>query len=143
MKNGMIIFFLMYSVTGFAQNIVGLWKTIDDESGKPRSIVQIEKKGDKYYGKIIKLFREANEDQDPICEECPGDKKNKKVIGMEIIADKVYDEDDKVYNDGEILDPESGNIYECKIWIGQDGNLNVRGYILFLFRTQTWLPFNE
>lgn len=123
-----------------AQSIVGQWKTIDDETGKPRSIVEIEERDGKFYGKIIKLFREPGEEQDPVCKECDGKKKGQKVIGMEIITDMKYDEGDKEYSKGEILDPESGNVYECKLWV-EDSNLKVRGYVMFLYRTQTWLPY--
>jgi len=120
-----------------AQDIFGKWKTIDDDTGKPRSIVEIYKKDGKAYGKILKLFREPGEDLDPICDECTDYRKNKKVIGLTIITDMEWDVDE--WDDGEILDPENGKVYDCKLWI-EDGNLKVRGYIAFFFRTQTWLP---
>lgn len=140
MKPLLIVLIVTLSSALSAQSIVGKWKTIDDETGKPRSILQIEEKDGKYYGKIIQLFREPGEDPDPICDECPGKRKDQKVIGMEIISDMEYDASDKEYEDGEILDPESGSIYDCKLWV-EEGNLKVRGYIMFLFRTQTWLPY--
>ncbi|UXP33841.1 DUF2147 domain-containing protein [Reichenbachiella agarivorans] len=123
-----------------AQSIVGKWKTIDDESGKPKSVVEIFQKGDKYYGKVIKLYRTSGEEQDPICVECStkDDRYKQKVIGMEIIRDLI--KSDNEYEDGTILDPENGKIYDCKLWV-EDGKLQVRGYISFLFRTQTWLPY--
>jgi len=125
-----------------AQSIEGKWKTIDDNSGKERSIVEIYKKGDKYFGKIIELYREPGEDPDPLCDACEKDdpRYNQKVIGMEIIQDMEYDEKDNEYDSGTILDPENGNTYDCKLWISDDGNLKVRGYVAFFFRTQTWLP---
>ncbi len=125
-----------------AQSIEGRWKTIDDNSGKERSIVEIYKKGNKYYGKILNLFREPGEDPDPICDKCDEDDSRfkKKVIGMEIIQEMEFDEKDNEYVNGTILDPENGNVYDCKLWIGDDGNLKVRGYVAFFFRTQTWLP---
>lgn len=125
-----------------SQSIVGTWKTIDDESGKPRSVVDIYEKDGRYYGKIIKLFRDPGEDPDPICEECEDYRKGQKVIGMEIITDMKYDKGDDEYRKGEILDPENGNIYDCKLWV-EDGKLKVRGYLLFFYRTQTWLPYSE
>ena len=124
-----------------AQSIVGQWKTIDDESGKPRSIVDIYEKEGRYYGKIVKLFREPGEDPDPVCEECEDHRKGEKVIGMEIITDMKYDKGDNEYRKGEIMDPENGNIYDCKLWV-EEGNLKVRGYLLFFYRTQTWLPYS-
>ena len=99
----------------------------------------IEKDG-LYYGKIIKLFRGPDEEQDPICDECEDHRKDQKIIGMEIITDMKYNKGDEEYKKGEILDPESGNIYDCRMWV-EDGNLKVRGYLLFFYRTQTWLPY--
>ena len=117
-------------------DIVGKWKTIDDETGKPKSIVEIYEKDGKAYGKIVKLFRGPNEEQDPVCTECDDDRKNKKIIGMEIIRGMEKDGDE--WEDGTILDPKNGKIYDCEIWREGD-ELKVRGYIAFLFRTQTWL----
>lgn len=93
-------------------------------------------KDGKAYGKIVKLFREPDEDQDPICDDCTDYRKNQKVLGMTIITDMVLDDDE--WEDGEILDPKNGKIYDCKLWV-EDGKLMVRGYIAFFFRTQTWL----
>ncbi|REE01271.1 uncharacterized protein DUF2147 [Marinoscillum furvescens DSM 4134] len=140
MKTHLTLILLLLGSALSAQTITGKWKTIDDETGKPRSVVKIEKRGDKYFGTIERLFREPGEEQDPVCEVCPGSRKNQKVIGMEIITDMEYDADDEEYTGGEILDPESGNLYDCKLWV-EDGNLKVRGYVMFLYRTQTWLPY--
>jgi uncharacterized protein (DUF2147 family) len=123
----------------FAQSIVGKWKTIDDETGKEKSIVEIFIEDGKAYGKIIKLFRTPDEDQDPICDVCTDHRKDKKIIGMTIITDMVMDDDE--WDDGEILDPNNGKVYDCKLWV-EDGTLQVRGYIAFFFRTQTWLKAN-
>lgn len=134
---------LTYCLAGSAQSIVGKWKTIDDQTGKPRSVVEIFERNGKYFGQIVKLFREPGEDPDPICDECSGKRKNQKVIGMEIITDMEYDAGDNEYNSGEILDPENGSVYDCKLWVSEDGHLKVRGYLLFFFRTQTWLPYED
>ncbi len=135
-----VLFSLFFIASAFAQNtsIVGKWKTIDDETNKPKSIVEIYEKDGKYFGQIKELFREPGEDPDPICDKCPeGDsRKDQKTKGMVIIQDLVKNGD--VYDSGTILDPKDGKIYDCKIWI-EDGNLMLRGYILFFFRTQTWL----
>ena len=117
--------------------IMGKWKTIDDETGKERSIVEIYKKGDQAYGKITKLFRQPNEELDPNCEACPGDRKNKKLIGLEIIRDMEFDQGDQEWKNGTIMDPENGEIYDCKIW-REGEELKVRGYVAFFYRTQTW-----
>lgn len=144
MKTIMTLCLALLSFALSAQSVVGKWRTIDDETGKPKSVVEIYKKGDVYEGKILKLFREPHEEQDPICDDCDEDdpRYNQKVIGMVIIKDMKYYSEDEELNDGTILDPKDGTVYDCKIWLGEDGKLNVRGYVLFLFRTQTWEPYS-
>ncbi len=145
MKRNIILItgiFILLSTFQFAnaQNtIVGRWKTIDDETKLPKSIVSIYKEGDKFYGKIDSLYRQPGEDPDPVCSKCPDDdpRKDKRIVGMVIIKDMV--QDDNEWEDGTILDPKKGKIYDCKLWI-EDGNLRVRGYLFFLYRTQTWYP---
>jgi uncharacterized protein (DUF2147 family) len=119
-----------------AQDIAGRWTTIDDESGKPRSVVEITVNGDKATGRIIRLFRSPNEEQDPSCTKCTDDRKGRKVIGLEII--RAMEKDGDEWEDGTILDPENGKIYDCKLWV-ENGELKVRGYVAFFFRTQTWI----
>lgn len=119
------------------EDITGKWKTIDDNTNEPRSIVEIYQKNGEYYGNIIKIFTKQGEDPDPVCEKCTDYRKNKKVIGMEIISSMKKDGDE--FSGGKILDPEDGNLYRCKIWLDNEGNLKVRGYLFFFYRTQTWL----
>jgi uncharacterized protein (DUF2147 family) len=140
MKLTLIIIFTLISTALYAQDIFGKWKTIDDNTGKERSIVEITKKDGKAYGKILKLFREPGEDPDPYCDECTDHRKDKRVIGMTIITDMVQDGDE--WEDGEILDPENGKVYDCRLWV-EDGKLKVRGYVAFFFRTQTWHPIKD
>ncbi len=115
--------------------IIGKWKTIDENTGKARAVVEIFQQGDIFAGKIIKTFPGPGEDVDPICDKCQGADKDKKIIGLEIIKDLIYDGEE--WEDGTILDAEHGKTYNCKLWV-EDGNLKVRGYIAFFFRTQTW-----
>ena len=143
MKKGItILFFVVMAIAVNAQSVLGKWKTIDDETGKPKSIVEISQKDGKLYGTIVKLFREEGEDPDPICDDCTDDRKDQKVIGMEIIRD--MEKDGNEWDDGTICDPKNGKVYDCKLWL-EDGNpnkLNVRGYIAFFFRTQYWERVN-
>ena len=121
-----------------AQNtILGRWKTIDDETGREKSIVTIYKENGKFYGRVDTLFRLPDEDPNPTCSKCPDDdpRKDKLIKGMIVIKDMVQDGDEWV--DGTILDPKKGKIYDCKLWL-EDGKLKVRGYLFFLYRTQTW-----
>jgi len=134
------IFFLSFllcnTILLSAQSITGEWKTIDDETGDPKSVVTVYEYDGKVYGKIVRLFRTPEEDQDPTCKECKGAKKGQKIIGMEIMEGLVKDGDE--YDDGTILDPDNGKVYDCKIWL-EDGKLQVRGYIGPFFRTQEWV----
>ncbi len=142
MRLSFFTLFLFVCGIVFSQDaILRQWKTIDDETGKPRSVVEISERDGKYYGKIVKLFREPNEDPDPVCTECEGELNGQKIIGMEIITEMKYNKGGDEFHKGEILDPENGNVYDCKLWI-EDDQLKVRGYLLFFYRTQTWLPYS-
>lgn len=117
---------------------VGRWKTIDDSTGKTKSIVELWEKDGKVYGKIVDLI---NPDKpDPVCDKCEGDQKNVKIIGMTIL--NGLKKDGKEWSGGKITDPENGKSYKCYIEV-QDGGkkLKVRGYVGFalLGRTQYWL----
>jgi uncharacterized protein (DUF2147 family) len=138
MKPTLLFILLLSTINAWSQTVTGKWKTIDDETGEPKSIVEIFERGGKFYGRIVKLFRKPNEDQDPVCDECDESdaRYKKKVNGMEILKGMARDGDE--YSGGEILDPNNGKIYRCKIWLeGKD--LKLRGYIGPFFRTQTWL----
>ncbi len=130
--------FLLLAGTTSGQGIFGRWVTIDDDSGKKRSIVEIIEREGRAYGRIVQLFREAGEEADPVCDECDpkDDRYNKKVIGMEFIRDMKQDGDE--WEDGTILDPENGKVYDCELWV-ENGKLKVRGFVAFFYRTQTWV----
>lgn len=140
-----IILSMLFSINLNAQHeeITGLWKTIDDETGDPKSVVKIYIQDGKLYGDIVKLFRKPGEDPDPICDKCDEDdpRYNQKVLGMTIITDMEFQKDDNEWEDGEILDPKKGKVYDCKLWV-EEGKLQVRGYVLFFHRTQEWLRYD-
>ena len=134
-----IFYFLAIGSLLAADNtsIVGKWKTIDDKTGEPKSIVEIYEKNGKYFGQIQELFIKEGDNSSPVCDKCPDDdpRKNQPKKGMVIVQELVKNDDE--YSGGTILDPKEGKIYSCKMWI-EDGKLMVRGYIAFFFRTQTW-----
>jgi uncharacterized protein (DUF2147 family) len=118
----------------------GVWKTIDDETGKPKSLVRITENNGEYQGKVVKLFRPADQDQNPKCVKCEDANKDQPIIGMTILTG-LHKEDDE-YAGGRILDPNNGKIYKSKMSLSDDGKkLKVRGYIgvPMLGRTQVWL----
>ena len=124
------------------KSALGRWKTIDDETGKPKSIVEIYLENGKYTGKIVQLFRRPEEDQDPSCDKCPsGDaRKGQKINGMVIIKN-MSKKSDK-YADGEILDPKKGEVYDLTMWLEKENTLKVRGWWGWVYRTQTWYREN-
>jgi uncharacterized protein (DUF2147 family) len=119
---------------------VGLWKTIDDESGKPKSLVRITESNGEFKGKVEKLFRPADQDQNPKCVKCEDANKDQPIIGLTILTGMKQDGDE--YNGGLILDPNNGKAYKSKMSLIEGGKkLKLRGYIgvPMLGRTQIWL----
>ena len=129
---------LLISSLSFAQ-IEGKWKTIDDETGQAKSIVEVFKKSNgQYYGKITQLVEKP---ENETCVKCTDDRKNKPLIGLEII--RGLKKSGNEFTGGTITDPKTGKTYKCTIT--RDGNkLNVRGYVGFslIGRTQTWHKVN-
>jgi uncharacterized protein (DUF2147 family) len=116
---------------------VGMWNTVSDTDGKPRAIVEIVEENGALTGRIAGSLR--GEPLDKTCELCPGERKGKKLIGMEIFSGLKNKNHE--WSGGEILDPDTGNVYRVKIWLEDGGkSLKVRGYIGFslLGRTQQW-----
>ena len=136
----MILLMVFFSSAVLAESTpAGLWRTIDDHNGKEKSLVRIVEVNGEFRGTIEKLFREPGEDPNPNCEKCPGDKKNKPVLGMMILTGLKKDKDQ--WSGGEILDPQNGKIYKCKVWLeNKDRELHLRGFIgvSLLGRTQVW-----
>ena len=134
------ILILILIVFGFkvdvqSQTIFGTWKTVDEKTGKEKALVEIYKKNDEVYGKIVEIFDKSKRDLP--CKFCEGEDKNKPLIGLDIIKgmEKVGDE----YEDGTITNPENGKVYTCKMELTDDPNvLQVRGYVAFFYRTQKW-----
>ena len=129
------------SMTALADPLspVGTWTTIDDETGKPKSLVRITDKDGVISGTIEKLVDPAK--QESKCDECAGDdpRKGKPVIGMTILTG-LKKEGDNVYGGGRILDPNNGKSYNAKVTVIEGGKkLEMRGSILFIGRTQTWI----
>lgn len=119
-----------------AQDIVGIWKTIDDRTNLPTSHVEITKKDGKYFGHVVEMLRDH---PSTLCDKCPGAKKNKPIMHMTILRDMTKEDD--YWTGGKILDPENGKEYKCNIYLISEDKLELRGYIgAPLFgRSQDWL----
>ena len=119
---------------------VGLWKTIDDETGKEKSFVRITEAGGVLSGKVEKIVDPAKQEQ--VCQECTDARKGQKVLGMTIVEGVKKNADGSVWDGGTILDPNNGKVYKVKMTPKDGGKaLDVRGFIGFslLGRTQTWV----
>ena len=135
-----MVFLLPQLVLAQASTPVGLWKTIDDATGKERSYVRIVEVNGELQGKVEKLFDFPGDDPEHLCDKCKGDRKDQPVIGMTILWG--LKDEGKVWKGGEILDPDNGKTYRCKMTVSDNGQeLDVRGYIgiSLIGRTQTWL----
>jgi uncharacterized protein (DUF2147 family) len=116
----------------------GLWKTVDDRTGRPRGFVRIYEQHGQLFGKIESSL--SPEEAKKVCERCSGERKNKPVIGLVILTGMKKNGPE--YNGGEILDPDTGWVYRCKMRLADGGSkLILRGYLglSLLGRSQTWL----
>lgn len=124
----------------FAQSPAGLWKSIDDETGKPKALIRIREAAGAFTGRIEKLLNPS--EPDPKCTKCTDDRKDQKIEGMTILTGLKANGDATEWDDGQILDPNNGKLYKAKMKLVEGGKkLEVRGFIgVSLFgRTQTWL----
>jgi len=121
-----------------AQSVFGKWKTIDDRTGKAKAIISVFKdEAGNMDGKVIEIVEVGKENF--ICEKCKGDLKDKPVLGMTIIQDAEH-QGKGIYKGDTLFDPQQAMTFRCKIWLNPDNpdELMVRGYLAFIYRTQTW-----
>lgn len=125
-----------------AQQITGQWKTVDDETGKTKSIVELYNHKGKVYGKVVQLL--LPEDQGKLCVKCEGKDYNQPIEGLVIVKGLTKNSDNE-YEGGTIFDPQKGKEYKCKMWMDKDSpnTLNVRGYVAFFYRTQKWYQVTD
>ena len=123
------------------QSPIGLWKTMDDKTGKPRAIVRVYVENGKYFGKIEQSFTPGAESR--VCSVCTDERKNQPIIGLLIIRNMT--QRDREYVGGDILDPDTGSVYHCKMHVEGGTRLVLRGYIgiSLLGRNQTWQRMPE
>ena len=125
-----------------SQEIVGKWKTIDDRNGITKAIVELYKKDGLLNGRVVKILEKGKENAR--CIKCKGDLKDKPVEGMQIIY-SFKNDGDGYYKGKRLFDPEQAMTFRGKIWLDpkNSNKLKVRGYLAFLYRTQTWLRYEE
>lgn len=119
---------------------VGLWKTIDDKTGKERSLIRIAESAGVLTGRIEKSL-DPDSDKSAVCDKCTDERKGKPLIGMAIIRNVKQNGDDKaIWDGGDIVDPDNGKTYRLRLKPLEGGKqLEVRGYFGPFFRNQTWI----
>ena len=135
------ILFVAFSASALAQvSPVGVWKTIDDETKKEKSLVRIKETNGVFTGTIEKFLDPATK-LDEVCDKCSDDRKGKPVLGMTIIRNIKANADDKgIWDGGDVLDPNNGKVYRARLKPVDGGKkLEMRGYLGPFYRTQVWL----
>jgi uncharacterized protein (DUF2147 family) len=136
----MIVLFTLSMQLSFAANdsLVGLWKSFDDKTNKPRSLIRINVNNGEYTAVIEKGLLPTDTGE-AICDKCTDERKDQPIIGMTIV--KGLKENGNKYDGGYILDPENGKVYKCKMTLNEAGDeIEVRGFIgiSLLGRSQMW-----
>jgi hypothetical protein len=123
-----------------ADPVPGYWEIID-ESGEVRSIAHLFVEGGQLRGRLVHLILEPDEDPNPLCDQCPGEKKDRPILGLEFLWG-FRSAGPGNWKEGRILDPENGKVYRAALKILAGGKkLEVFGYIRVLVkigRRQIW-----
>ena len=127
---------LLLAGVSFAADMtpVGTWRSVDDKTGAAKAQIVISDKGGVLTGRIEKVLKK---DADPkaVCDKCTDDRKDKPMVGLEIIRGARRDGDRAVWEDGKILDPESGRSYTLRLTPVEEGRrLQVRGSVFGIGR---------
>jgi uncharacterized protein (DUF2147 family) len=131
--------FTAYVSPASAQTVAGVWQQIDPSTGKVGALVTFSETKGIFSGAISKVFPEPGDDPNPLCRKCPDGKRNQPILGLVFI--EGMRRSGLAYEDGTILDPETGTLYNANMKLSPDGNeLVVRGYvgIPLLGQSQTW-----
>ena len=118
------------------QGITGLWKSRDQNSDKPRSLVAIYEYEGKYYGRMLATYNDDGTINDTICEKkdnAPGVVGNPPYCGMDFVYNLKQKEVNGELIDkyrGKVIDPEKGKVYNAEVWR--------QGEVL-IFRGELWI----
>ncbi|MEJ5991276.1 DUF2147 domain-containing protein [Ramlibacter sp. PS3R-8] len=143
MKRLLVASLALAAGAAFAQQTpVGVWRSIDDKTGEAKAEIRIVESGGALSGRIEKrLLKDAKPDD--VCKECTDERKDKPILGLEIIRGAKLAAGGNAWEGGKILDPENGKEYTLKLSTVDGGQkLQVRGYIGPFYRTQTWVRVN-
>lgn len=120
--------------------IEGRWLTFDGDTKAKRSVIEIRSQGPRFKGTIIELYLQPGEDPDPVCAECPGAARGRRIRGLEILNLEAWRSASEFQ--GSVLDPEEGRTYRCTATLDPGGKrLLLRGYVLLPWfgRSEAWV----
>ena len=135
------IIFVVTSAPSWAQMTPeGLWRNIDDKTGEAKAEIRIQANKAGVLTGVLEKRLAKDAKPDDLCKECSDDRKDKLLLGLEIIRGAKKAEDKDVWEGGKILDPENGRNYTLRMTPVEGGKkLEVRGSIGPFGRTQTWV----
>ncbi|MFT6767366.1 MAG: hypothetical protein ACJA1Y_001406 [Burkholderiaceae bacterium] len=133
---------LLPQVTAAQTTPVGVWKSIDDETGKEKSLIRVVEAGGVLVGTVDTALN-PDPNASRTCDLCTDERKGQVIVGMEIIRGVTKSAGTEgLWDGGEILDPQKGKLYKVRMTPTEGGaKLEVRGYVgmPLLGRTQTWI----
>ncbi|MFV0247989.1 MAG: DUF2147 domain-containing protein [Tenacibaculum sp.] len=126
----------IFAINCYTQSIFGRWENRDEQTNNVDSVIEVYQKNGKAYAKIVDIIDKKN--RNALCHKCSGERKNKAILGMEILSG--LKKDGKRWSGGKILDPKIGKEYDCYIELKNKNKLKIRGYAGFSFlgRTVYW-----
>lgn len=114
----------------------GRWKTIDDETGQAKSIVEISRASDGTLSGTVVEILQSDKGPNPVCDQCSGERKDQPIQGMTILWGMSPKGDE--WSGGTILDPAKGRTYRSKMQMHGEDRLGVSGCVAFICREQVW-----
>ncbi len=119
----------------------GFWMAYDDGDGRPGGVFYFYENDGSYEGRLVKQITYPEDPpENPLCAHCPGEKKDKPMLGLVIVWGMKRHGAAK-YEDGKILDPRDGSVWSAQIEVTPDNQkLNLRGYVAtpLLGQTRVW-----
>ena len=113
---------LLFALPVLAQSPVGTWRTVDDATGEPKSLVRVFERGGQIHGEIVRLLPEGR-----LCVDCAARYNGQNLQGVEILTG--FRARGAGYEGGRITDPKNGRTYRAKMAVQRDGRLKVWGYV--------------
>lgn len=117
------------------QSPVGKWKTMDDETGKAMTVVEVyEARNGTLAAKIVENIAAP-----PTCSKCSGNDKNKPILGMNVLWN--LKNKGGQWGDGNGFKPSTGDNFRAKSVKVIDGGrkLEVTGCKAIFCKTATWV----